>query len=74
MRIKSSSSISDNSDVLENIIEESKKDDKDDSLDKSTSLKNYEYKTIFNDHEAEKDLFFFDINFFIIFIRLYFLR
>ena len=65
LEIKSSSSISDNSDVLENIIEESKKDDKDDSLDKSTSLKNYEYKTIFNDHEAEKDLFSFDINFFI---------
>jgi len=65
LKIKSSSSISDNSDALENIIEESKKDDKDDSLDKSTSIKNYEYKTIFNDHETEKDLFSFDINFFI---------
>ena len=72
LKIKSSSSISDNSDVLENIKEESKKDDKeeeeeeeDDSLDKSTSIKNYEYRNIFDDKEAEKDLFSYDINFFI---------
>ena len=64
-KIKSSSSIS--SENLDNIKEESKRDDddKDDSVDKSSSIKDYEYKNIFNDKEKEQELFNFDTNFFI---------
>ena len=65
LKIKSSSSISDNSDFMEKIKEESKKDENEDSLDKSTSIKNNEYINIFSDKEAENDLFSFDENFFI---------
>ena len=65
LKIKSSSSVSENDEEMEDIKEESKKDENDDSLDKSTSLKNYEFKTIFTDKETEKDLFSFDINFFV---------
>ena len=65
LKIKSSSSISDNSEIMENIKEESKKDENEGSSDKSTSIKNYEYKNIFDDKEAEKELFSFDANFFI---------
>jgi len=63
-KIKSSSSIS--SENLDNIKEESKKDDEnDDSIDKSSSIKDYEYRNIFNDKEREQELFNFDTNFFI---------
>ena len=63
-KIKSSSSIT--SESLENIKEESKKDDdKEDSIDRSSSIKDYEYRNIFNDKEKEKELFHFDTNFFI---------
>ena len=67
-KIKSSSSIT--SEILENIKEETKKDDEEDneednSIDKSTSIKEGEYKNIFNDNDEEQDLFSFDSNFFI---------
>ena len=60
-KIESSSSVSGDSDIMENDKEEPKKD----FVRKSISLKNIEYKNILKDKVAEKDLFSFDVNYFI---------
>ena len=62
-KIKSSSSLS--SDFIENKQEEIINDDKEDSSEKSTSIKNGGNRNIFDHREIEKDLFSFDSNFFI---------
>ena len=62
-KIKSSSSLS--SDFIENKQEEIINDDKEDSSEKSTSIKNGGNRNIFDHKEIEKDLFSFDSNFFI---------
>ena len=61
LKIKSSSSISDDSDIMEDSNEEPIKD----FVRKSVSLKNIEFKNKLKDKSAEKDLFSYDLNFFI---------
>ena len=61
LKIKSSSSISDDSDIMEDSKEEPIKD----FVRKSVSLKNIEFKNKLKDKSAEKDLFSYDLNFFI---------
>ena len=61
LKIKSSSSISDDSDIMEDSKEEPIKD----FVRKSVSLKNIEFKNKLKDKGAEKDLFSYDLNFFI---------
>ena len=61
LKLKSSSSISDNSEDNSDL----KKEGNDESIDKGLSSKNIEYRNIFDDPEPEHALFSFDENFFI---------